>query len=65
MILWICGRFTDSKPWEVLGVYSSEDAAINRCTKQIDFVAPLELDEDLPEECIEWPGCYYPLAEIT
>lgn len=52
MILWVCGRFTDNKPWEVQGIYSSEAAAISRCTKRIDFIAPVELDEDLPEECI-------------
>ena len=65
MTIWVCGRYTHDKPWEILGVYSTEALALHRCTQQIDFIAPLELNEDLPEECIEWPGRYYPLEEIT
>ena len=61
MTLWVCGRYTDN--WEVLGAFSTEELALARCTKDNDFVAPLELDESLPEEVTEWVGLYYP-AEL-
>ena len=64
MRLWIAGRrFTEDKAWEILGLYSSEEAAGKRCTGALDVVGPISLDEDLAEETIEWPGAYYPKGQ--
>ena len=68
--LWIAGRYnagvtfsnnTRFAAWELLGIYSDKDTAEIICTKSNDFVAPVTLGEDLPEETTDWPGCYYPL----
>ena len=61
--LWIAGRNCLDKAWEILGIYSSEKMAVDRCRIWEDFVAPLELDKDQPEEAQTMPGCYYPMAE--
>lgn len=61
MDVWVSGRVAYSEMWEVLGIYDSEQKAVSRCTKKNDFVAPAKLNEDMPEETEEWPGCYYPL----
>ena len=65
MTIWICGRTTDN--WEILGAFSTEELALARCTRDNDFVAPLEVDKSLPEELMDWPELYYPaeLKEIT
>ena len=67
MIIWVCGRYFEdkNKEWEILGAYSDEQGALDRCTQCIDFVAPLILDKSLPEELTEWPGFYYPSEEKT
>jgi hypothetical protein len=66
--VWVAARTHDyrgpskASAWEVLGIYSSEAAAAARCrVAGTDFVGPLSLDVDLPEELIEWPGAYHPL----
>ena len=58
MILWICGRYTGN--WEILGAFSTEELALARCTRDNDFVAPIELDKSVSEELTEWPDLYYP-----
>ena len=60
MTIWICGR-TENSNWEILGAFSTEELAIDRCTMDSDFVAPLDIDESLSDEIIEWPRLYYPL----
>jgi len=45
---------------EILGVFEYSEDAENACTKYNDFVGPLPLNEKLPAELVEWPGCYYP-----
>ena len=62
MQLWLAGRSFDDEPWEVLGIYSSEELAVKRCKLYNDFVGPLDLDIDLPEETTGWLDSYYPLA---
>ena len=65
--VWITGRVWSNgrgvSGWEVLGVCSRRDLAVDRCERENDFVAPLLVDEDLPDQQSEWPGASYPLAE--
>lgn len=66
-VVWVAGRAWSNgrevSGWEILGVYSDRELARERCSSPSDFVAPLELDEDLPEERCEWPDAEYPLEE--
>jgi hypothetical protein len=61
--IWIAGRNSDPRPWECLGAYSTEEAAVARCKQRNDFVAPLELDHDLPERRMPWKDAYYPILQ--
>jgi len=57
------GEGKKSAEWHVLGAFMEENRAVSACTKTNHFVAPLEIDERLPEEVYDWPGCYYPLQK--
>lgn len=63
--LWIAGRiFPDDKQgrqWEILGLYSTREAALARCRTPHDFAGPMALDCDCPEEPTEWEGCEWPI----
>lgn len=49
--------------WSVVGVYDSEDKALEACGDNIDyFIGPLEINRTMHETC-EWEGAYYPNAE--
>lgn len=68
MTIWVCGRtFPDVVDaegfcmWELLGLYSTEEAAVARCRSVNDFVSPIPLDVDMPEERVLFPGAYNPL----
>ncbi len=65
MIVWVCGRYYKGSPWEILGIFYEEHDARDLCTKDIDFIGPVEINKKLPEKNMEWPGCYYPLKEKT
>lgn len=59
--LWIAGRAVEGEAWEILGLYSTRDAAVARCRKVSDFVGPIELDADQPEDTSEWQGLEWPV----
>lgn len=74
MIAYVAGRVSESptatpreliplQRWEILGVYSSRKKAEERCTTDRDFVGPVPVDTDLPEELVTWPDAYYPLPK--
>lgn len=52
----------ESKPWEVVGVFTTPEAAEAQCVTPMYFVGPIELDKATPKETTAWPGCRYPLA---
>lgn len=62
--LWICGQVitqTDSGiVWDFQGVFSKEKNAIKACKNEYYFIAPINLNEEIPQETQQWPGCYYP-----
>ena len=69
-LVWIVGRVNE-KPeehnghtWDLIGVCSSEDLAVQACGDDNYFIGPIELNELLPEESVPWPGLYYPAKEI-
>ena len=54
---------TDYIAWDILGVFTSNEKAVAACHDENCFVGPLNLDEPLPPEIGEWPGCYYPYED--
>lgn len=58
--LWLVGKYTTFEPWELIGVFDSEEKAVNACVKDNYFVGPVTLNVAFPDEPVEWPGCYYP-----
>jgi hypothetical protein len=65
MTLWVVGRWityaiTSLRRWEICGVFSTEQKAIDVCQDETYFIGPVELDQQLPVETISWPNVYYP-----
>ena len=65
--LWVCGKHRGEGPegapaWDFQGVFSEEALAVAACVEICDFIAPVLLNQQLPQEGVSWPGCYYPLA---
>lgn len=61
--VWLCGKVVkDGDMWNVQGVFTSEELAIAACRDEYYFIGPVVVDESLPDEPVEWPGAYYPLA---
>jgi len=60
MTLWMVGKIIDDPKWEIMGVFSTEEKACSICKDENYFIGPLNLDEVLPDETIEWRGAYYP-----
>lgn len=63
--IWICGRNVVETEqgivWELQGVFTTKENAIDACVGERYFVGPGFLDVNLPVETTEWEGCYYPL----
>lgn len=65
MELWVCGKvrkvYTEKLVvWDLQGVFDSETQAVNACKTDQHFVGPVLLNEELPEEGVQWPGAYFP-----
>jgi len=62
--MWLTGKnngeYDGGICWELIGVFSTEEKAVAACLNEYYFVGPVELDEVLPDETVEWPRCYYP-----
>jgi len=65
--VWIVGLHIDRTDagtiWEFFGVFDNELAAVAACKSDSHFVAPAVMNRTLPDETIDWPGCYYPRLE--
>jgi len=62
-IVWLCGSVKGSEDfWEVNGIFSTEQKAVNRCNDRFDFVAPFNIDEEAPVESCDMIGSYYPIT---
>ena len=62
--LWLVGRFIsihdDGTCWEWIGIFDTEWRAVDACQDETYFIGPAKLNESLPYETVDWPGCYYP-----
>jgi hypothetical protein len=65
-VLWVVGKYIGEDTecesrWELQGVFSSEDLAIDACKKHKDFfIGPVFLNKEYPYDTTEWVGSYYP-----
>ena len=48
--------------WDLVGIFSSRELAVEACTERNDAVMPMVLDEKAPEEATLHPDCFFPLA---
>lgn len=63
--VWVAGQYRgDGEPWDIQGVFSTEEKAVAACRTPDYFVGPLTLDAELPHEVVpDWPGSYYPMED--
>lgn len=48
--------------WEFVGVFDSVAGAEAACTDARYFVGSATLNERVPDDSLEWPGAYSPIA---
>lgn len=62
--VWLCGRWVNDEIGPLInGIFSTEAKAKGRCRDPHDYIAPFNLDEELPVDPVEMVGHYYPLNE--
>lgn len=67
---WIVGRYIPSAigvgraTWEFQGVFATEDEARAACRDTNYFIGPAHMGVPLPHDAMQWPGLYYPLADL-
>jgi len=66
MNLWICGQYRGGEIsnviWDFQGIFSEKEMAIRACRDRNYFIAPVTLNENVPDKDEVWPGVEYPLA---
>ena len=45
--------------WDLHGIFTDQSVAESQCLDASYFVGPIHLNERLPIERFDWPGCYY------
>ncbi len=62
--MWLIGKVVsvheDGYCWEIIGIVETEEMAVAACLNETYFIGPMVLNEILPNEKVDWPGCYYP-----
>lgn len=68
-IMWLCGQLIKSTEhgsiWDFQGLFYLRDDAIKACKNENYFVAPVEMDKELPREMQDWSVIEYPLQEVS
>ncbi len=50
-------------PWTFIGLYHTESEAVERCTNEFLFVAPMLVGMTLDKDTVEeWAGSYFPVT---
>ena len=62
-MLYIVGKVNPENylEWSFMGIFSTEELAVESCITCEHFVGPVELDVALPQDKIIWDGAYYPM----
>jgi len=53
------GEVSTGAIWDCVGVFDTEEKAVEACIKDNHFVGPLILNEAINDH-LPWEGCYYP-----
>lgn len=61
--LWFCGQHV-GESWEFQGIFSTREKAIGACRTIKYFIAPVNLDEELPKETTLFKDLEYPLLDL-
>lgn len=65
MELWVVGQYLSGQgadiAWAFQGVFDSREKAVKACRTEKYCIWPARLNESLPHESFEAPGCEYPL----
>lgn len=67
MDLWLVGYWPEEQLeplWEVVGIYDSEEKALENCLNWQYFLAPIKLNYTVPKEVVEWPGLRFPKKDV-
>jgi hypothetical protein len=60
--VWIVGKnLNNNGKWDFQGVFDNLARARMACYDINDFVAPANMNEEIPQESGDWPGAHYPL----
>jgi hypothetical protein len=51
--------------WEFQGIFDTEENAAAVCSTTRHFIAPVTLNEPVPEDTSEFPNCRYPLGGVA
>lgn len=67
--VWICGQARlkadyTVRTWEIVGVFSSQEKAIQACRDMDYFVGPMIMNQAMPHEPTEWEGSFYPFFPL-
>lgn len=64
--LWVVGKYKPFEDghysWELMGIFDNYLDAYNGCRNEYYFIGPMELNQLLPDELMEWKGAHYPKA---
>lgn len=68
--VFVAGRITDSSNarkvgWRLLGIYTTEDGAVEACTTKRDFVRCFNTDKTLEEQGSSLKNIRFPLKKGT
>ncbi|MEN6375545.1 MAG: hypothetical protein ABFD75_12325 [Smithella sp.] len=68
MELWLCGQYRSGEKigeiiWDFQGVFSAKDKAIRACRNRNYFIAPIDVDKEIPDQIEEMPNVEYPLND--
>lgn len=65
--LWVVGQYrfgdTGAVVWDLQGVFSARDQAVAACKAPNWFIAPIKLDQPLPEKTEVMPDVEWPLLD--
>ncbi len=61
--LWIVGKINPANhlEWEFGGIFDEQSKALEVCIDERFFIAPVILNEKLPDKTISFPNSYYPI----
>jgi len=61
--VWVVGLWIEGGQWELMGIYTDKEVAVNACKTDLYFVGPYPINMPDIETTHSWKDCYYPLRE--